>query len=227
MSVGSPNTAIVSLGMSCQSARQIRSSVEIMSDALAEEFVPERHFFDGLISPIAGMAQLFEDGFPIFKRGDITPGPGHPTWQPYGIRFLHHFRAEPGGNADIAAHFDEDLSRFSYLRDKFVALKKRHRVVFVISNSQNNLDEVARDTGIERLHFDRGELERLQKAVDAFMGRACEYLVVSHPKRHGGVELPHLAILEADDSEWTGDKKQWRKLFRRYLQTGSVDPFAV
>ncbi|WP_417666576.1 hypothetical protein [Roseibium sp.] len=227
MSAGSPNIAIVSLGMSCQSARQIRSSIEIMSDALQEEIVPERHFFDGLISPVAGMAQLFEDGFPIFARKDIAPGPGHPTWQPYGIRFLHHFRAEPEAEADIDAHFEEDLSRFSYLRSKFIALKKRPRIVFVISNSQNNLDEVARDTGIERLHFDKGELLRLQKAVDGFLDRPCEYLVVSHPKRHGGVGLPHLAILEADESEWTGDKKQWRRLFHRYMETGAVDPFAI
>ncbi|MBD8878085.1 hypothetical protein [Roseibium polysiphoniae] len=226
MSAGSERTAIVSLGVSCQSARQIRTSIEILSEALGEHFVPERHFFDGLISPIAGLAQLFEDGFPIFRRQDIAAGPGHPTWQPYGLRFLHHFREE-GMDADIDAHFAEDLSRFSYLREKFQRLADRARVVFVISNSQNNLDEVARDTMIADLNFRRDELERLQRAVDRFLGRPCEYLIVSHPDRHGGVDLPELTILEADESEWTGDKSQWRSLFRSYLGRKNIEPFAV
>lgn len=226
MSAGSPNTAIVSLGMSCQSARQIRTSLEILSESLGEMLEPERHFFDGLISPVAGMAQLFEDGFPIFRREDIADGPGHPTWQPYGLRFLHHFREE-GQTADIDAHFAEELSRFSYLRGKFKALAERRRVVFIISNSQNNLSEVAEETGIEDLTFDEGELLRLQRAVDLWLGRPCEYLIVSHPERHGGISLTELTILEPDDSEWTGDKRQWRSLFREYLSRPSLMPFAI
>ncbi|MBD8892931.1 hypothetical protein [Roseibium litorale] len=226
MSAGSPHTAIVSLGMSCQSARQIRTSLEILSEALGETLEPERHFFDGLISPVAGMAQLFEDGFPIFRREDIADGPGHPTWQPYGLRFLHHFREE-GQAADIDAHFAGDLSRFTYLRGKFKALADRPRVVFVISNSQNNLSEVAEETDIEDLTFVEEDLLRLQRAVDLWLGRPCEYLIVSHPERHGGISLPELTILDPDDSEWTGDKRQWRSLFRDYLSRPSVMPFAV
>ncbi len=227
MSAGSETTAIISLGISCQSARQIRSSIEILSDALGETFEPERHFFDGLISPVAGLASLFEDGFPLFTREDIIPGPGHPTWKPYGLRFLHHFRSEPGGVPDIDRHFAEDLSRFSYLRSKFVKLAQRQRIVFVISNSQNNLDEVARQTGLEDLQFRKSELERLQRAVDRFFDRSCEYLIVSHAERHGDVDLPELTIMETDDSEWTGDKTQWRALFQSYLKRGAIEPFAV
>lgn len=227
MSAGSETTAIISLGMSCQSARQIRSSLEILSAALGEELVPERHFFDGLISPVDGLARLFEDGFPLFRREDIAAGPGHPTWQPYGIRFLHHFRPEPESPADIDGWFDHDLSRFRHLRGKFEALGARRRLVFVISNTQNNLDLVARQVCLETLHFDLQELTRLQQAVDGFFGRSCEYLVVAHPERHGGADLPELTVLEADDSEWTGDKAQWRALFRRYLAKDPVEPFAV
>lgn len=218
MSAGSSNTAVISLGMSCQTARQIGSNSDVLNDVLGGTFEPERHFFDGLISPVSGMAQLFEDGFPLFGREDLVSGPGHPTWQPYGIRFLHHFRSEPDGAADIERHFEEDLSRFTYLRSKFCSLADRKRLVFVISNSQNNLDEVARDTGIARLAFDRDELVRLQAAVDRFLARPCEYLIVSHPERHGGLDLPELEVLCADDTEWTGDKTQWRHLLRNRLK---------
>lgn len=227
MSAGGSKTAIVSLGVSCQSARQIRTSIEILSKALLEDLEPERHFFDGLISPVAGLARLFEDGFPLFSRADIHDGPGHPTWQPYGIRFLHHFREEPEMPADIDAWYERDLSRFTYLREKFRRLGERERLVFVISNSQNNLRWVASQVGIERLEFREAELLRLQAAVDSYFGRACEYLVVAHPERHGDVSLPELRVLTPDDSEWTGDKRQWRRLFQDYLAKGSVEPFAI
>lgn len=226
MSVGGKHTAIVSLGMSCQSARQIRTSIEVLNAALGEVLEPERHFFDGLISPIAGLALLFENGFPIFERSQIAVGPGHPTWQPYGIRFLHHFREE-GGEADIDRHFETDLARFTHLRNKFVGLGQRKRIVFVISNSQNNLAEVAADTRMETITFDPQELHRLQCAVDRYLEKPCEYLILSHPERHGGSDIPELKVLEADDSEWTGDKAQWRALFQEYLARPSVMPFAV
>lgn len=226
LSAGSSHTAIVSLGMSCQSSRQIRTSLEVLSATLEEPVERERHFFDGLIAPIDGMAALFEDDFPLFTRDQLAPGPAHPTWQPYGVRFLHHFR-EGEEDADIARYFDEELSRFSYLREKFAELSERRRVVFVISNTQNNLAEVAEETEMGSIAFDDGELNRLQTAVDRFLGRRCEYLVVSYPDRHGGITHPDLTILQPDDTEWTGDKAQWRALFQDYFDRPHRLSFAV
>ncbi len=226
VSAGSSHTAIVSLGMSCQSSRQIRTSLDTLSTALGETFERERHFFDGLIAPVDGMAALFEDDFPLFQRDQIEPGPGHPTWQPYGIRFLHHFRTDDE-DADIDAHFDEERSRFGYMREKLADLANRRRVVFVISNSQNNLAEVAAETGMGSIAFKTGELNRLQTAVDRFLGRSCEYLVVSYPDRHGGITHPELTVLRPDDSEWTGDKAQWRALFQDYFGQPKRLSFAV
>jgi hypothetical protein len=222
MSAVSENTAFISLGMSCQSASQIRKGAEVMSEALGETVEPDRHFFDGLISPVAGLAQLFEDGFPMFDRAALERDPDHPVWKPYGLRFLHHFRGEDG-IPDIDRYYSEDLSRFSYLREKFLSLVETPRIVFVISNSQNNLDQVADETGLERLDFDNAELDRLQSAVDGFFGRPHEYLVVSHWQRHGGIRRPDMWILDADDSDWNGDKSQWRALFAEYLSSAPAD----
>jgi hypothetical protein len=226
VSAGSSHTAIISLGMSCQSSRQIRTSLDVLSAALGETIERERHFFDGLIAPVGGMAALFEDDFPLFTRDQIEPGPGHPTWQPYGIRFLHHFRQEDE-DADIDAHLDEELSRFGYLREKFADLTSRRRVVFVVSNSQNNLTEVAEETEMGSIAFQASELSRLQTAVDRFLGRACEYLVVSYPDRHGEITHPELTVLQPDDSEWTGDKVQWHALFQDYFDRPNRLSFAV
>ena len=216
MSAQSGATAIVSLGMSCQSSRQIRTHVETFSELLDQTFEPTRHFFDGLISPIPGLAALFEEGFPLFSRDSIQPGPGYPTWMPYGIRFLHHFREEEGA-PDIDRFFECERSRFGYLRAKFMRLAEAERLIFVISNSQNNLSEVAFQSQIPCIAFNQSQLERLMKAVDNFLDRRCEYLVVSHPERHGGVRDADIHVMKADESEWTGDKTQWRSLFQSYF----------
>ncbi|TWI87553.1 hypothetical protein JM93_02119 [Roseibium hamelinense] len=152
MSAGGENTAIVSLGMSCQSARQIRKSIDVLSASLGEQVKPDRSFFDGLIAPITGMCRLFEDGFPIFSREQIIPGPGEPTWQPYGIRFLHHFRDE-AGTADVLVQFEENLSRFSYLRQKFLRLRDRARVIFLWCPTPRTTCWMSREKRISRLPF--------------------------------------------------------------------------
>ncbi|MTI43353.1 hypothetical protein E1178_06990 [Roseibium hamelinense] len=87
----------------------------------------------------------------------------------------------------------------------------------MVSNTQNNLLDVARKTDIPTAFSDQ-ELERLQRAVDGFMGRSCEYLIVSCPGRYEGRSLPDLHHLAPDDSEWAGDKTHWRALFKRYFE---------
>ncbi|WP_150524690.1 hypothetical protein [Roseibium sediminis] len=216
MSAQSGSTAIVSLGMSCQSSRQIRTHVDTFSGLLDQTFEPTRHFFDGLISPISGLADLFCDGFQLFTRDSIRPGPGCPTWMPYGIRFLHHFR-EADMPPDIDRFFEREHSKFGYLREKFIGLSEVERVIFVISNSQNNLSDVAFETEMACIKFNQSQLERLMKAVDNFLDRQCEYLIVSHPDRHGGVLDENIHVMKADESEWTGDKTQWRALFQSYF----------
>ncbi len=216
MSASQGSAVIASLGMSCQSARQIRDNLDVISRRLNGEAAHDSQFFDGLIAPPVGLAKLFEDGFPLFSREDLDEGPGHPTWRPYGVRFLHHFR-EGEGAADIDRYFERDLSRFTYLREKFMRLKRARRLVFVLSNTQNNLDLVARETKLERISFDAAEVLRLQTAVQEFLGRACEFITVTSHERRGDLPSERVHILKPDDSEWTGDKRQWRAVFERSL----------
>ncbi|GAA0779017.1 hypothetical protein E1180_19275 [Roseibium denhamense] len=220
MSIGDSQTAIISLGISCQSARQIRDCRQSVSGLLGADLQPERHFFDGLISPLGGLAQLFADGFPMFERDSLTAGPGHPTWNPYGFRFLHHFR-DAFGRIDLEGSYRHEHGRFSHLKTKFDALRSRARIVFVISNSQNNLDEVGVETGVAGFDFRSGGIDHLQRAVDAYLGRSCEFLIVSYPERCGDLRHPNLYLLTRDQTEWVGDKAQWRAVFSAFLGQGA------
>ncbi|WP_102868457.1 hypothetical protein [Pseudovibrio exalbescens] len=216
MSAAGKSTAVVSLGISCQSARQIRTHTELISSLLGEPVEHTSHFFDGLVTPPLGLAKLLDDGFPLFSRESLEDGPGHPTWQPYGIRFLHHFRGEEGV-ADIDAYFDNEVSRFTYLRRRFLQLRDAENLLFVISNSQNNLDEVAQETAMETIEFDQGQLETLKGSLARFFGRHWPLVVVTHEERVQDVSHDALHILQPDSTEWTGDKQQWADVFRRHL----------
>ncbi|MDX5592940.1 hypothetical protein [Pseudovibrio sp. SPO723] len=216
MSAAGQNTAVVSLGISCQSARQIRTHVELISSLIGEPVQHVSHFFDGLITPPEGLAKLLDDGFPLFTREQIEEGAGHPTWHPYGIRFFHHFRGEDG-IADVNRYFENETSRFSYLKNRFLELRNAQHLLFVLSNSQNNLDEVAEETELGPFHFEQRHLEELKASLRAFFAKDCDLLVVSHEEKVVDVEYDHLHILEPDSSEWTGDKRQWAEVFRKHL----------
>lgn len=216
MSAEGHSTAIVSLGISCQSARQIRTHAEEIGHQLGENIQPARHFFDGLIAPVPGVARLFEDGFPLFGPGNIRMGPHHPVWHPYDIHFLHHFRDEAGA-VDIAGRMSEELSRFGHMRGKLQRLSRFERLVFVLSNSQNNLTMVQEETGLTDLHFEASAVGRLRHAVEQYLGRPCEFILVSLDGRHAGDLADEVHVLSPDDSEWTGDKGQWRALLLERL----------
>ncbi|MEO1199713.1 MAG: hypothetical protein AAFX39_10850 [Pseudomonadota bacterium] len=213
MSAIGDGCAIVSLGMSCQGARQLRKNLGLLGDLTGGEMAHGSHFFDSLISPLEGIAQLLDDGFPMFSRQDIADGPGHPTWRPYGLRFLHHFREATGAEADIDVYFERDSSKFVHLREKFLNLRDVPRLIFIVQNSQNNLDDVAKTIGLNDITLSAATLRRLSASVGRFFGRPCPMIVASYRGRQGDVVLPDHAVLTRDDSEWEGDKAQWQALF--------------
>ena len=58
---------------------------------------------------------------------------------------------------------------------------------------------------------------RLRHAVEHYLGRPCEFILVSLDGRHAGNLADEVHVLSPDDSEWTGDKGQWRALLLERL----------
>ena len=215
MSAEGDGWAVISLGISCQGARQIRKNLDLLSTLTGVEMRHSSHFFDSLIAPVDGISALLRDGFPMFDRADIADGPGHPTWQPYGLRFLHHFRDRTGVEADIDAYFARDQSKFAHLRYKLFALRDVPNLIFIVQNTQNNLATVAPGIGLASIAFDAGGVAGLGEAVAGFLGRPHPMIILSYPDRIGDLDPAAVHLLTPDDSEWEGDKVQWQSVFRR------------
>jgi hypothetical protein len=229
MSVIGDKAAVVSLGMSCQSGEQIRSHAELIARLAGDPTMQiATSVFDNIICRPASAVRLLEaDDFYPQDASALTPSQGA-YWRDLDVYFWHEFRLHK-------RHFLEYLFRrvnrkrayralsgkYEHLSARFRSLRSRERLVFVISNTQNNLDDYAVETGISPV-LDAAEVERLCDACDAFMGKPCEYILASYDDRLTGTlrrpRLRHYA-LKRDDSPWKGDIGQWAWVFGSYFSS--------
>jgi hypothetical protein len=149
---------------------------------------------------------------------------GH--WQEMGgVHYWHAFRPVRGGiirrkKLDAPKSFRVLTEKYAHMASKFRQLSRVPRLIFVISNSQNNLDMVARVTGNVDILLDGGMIDALVDQTDAYFGRSCEYIVATYPDRFAGLSgRGNIFVhkLSPDDSEWGGDEVQWAELFRKAL----------
>lgn len=106
-------------------------------------------------------------------------------------------------------------AKYQHLMRKFGDLRSVDRLIFVVSNTQPNLEEIG---FAERVTEDLAI--RLMHATDSYFGRPCEYMFVLNPK-HGS--LPHrfenarsYAIEDLGDT-WRGNPMAWEILFRQHF----------
>ena len=221
MSVVSPKVAIVSLGMSCQTTWQIQANAPLLAALLqiAEPFAQGGMPFDWLISPPASVAGMLAGRRLFPASADELRLNFAPYWPQHNVYYWHDFRL-PGGGYDLAAGFSEATAKYQYLLNKFANLSHVERRIFVIANTQNNLDQVAQATGTVKDRLYSADIVELCDTTDRFFSMECEYIVVSYPDRlDRAVDRQNIKTycLAKDTSDWQGDCLQWAGVFRDYL----------
>ncbi|MEP3276963.1 MAG: hypothetical protein ABJN26_10655 [Stappiaceae bacterium] len=208
--------ALVSLGMSCQTAHQLRFNQPYLEDfGIGPEAIPS-NYFDWLICPPDSAARLLADGLPRFERGDIVLK-SQPFWEAYQFYFWHEFRHHE--IIDIDAHFEIGQQKFDYLRERFSRLHLYRRLIFVLSNIQGNLPEVHAETGALDFMLDDQRIQALRSVVQSYLGRSVEFLVITSKGRFEGPVGSgyEIAFFAEDTSEWKGDKVAWRTCLQQYF----------
>lgn len=222
MSVIGSETAIVSLGMSCQSAYQIRRHAELISSCLkgGEALEASRLPFDWLICPPSSARRILEDGRFFPNHSDALEIKHAPYWRDYDTHFWHDF-LDGDRNYDLPQNFRGTQEKYERLAEKFHALGKLRRLVFVLSNSQNNLEFVANRILAPKKRISAAQIEELCDTTDRFFGRRCEYIVVTHSTRldcdpdRDNVEVYRI---DRDPSEWRGEPRMWARVFTDYFR---------
>lgn len=138
-----------------------------------------------------------------------------PYWAEFNIYFWHNFLVTNKENrhVNINETFEQEINRWRYLRDRFSNLDPT-RTVFVISNTQNNLEfEVFDETEIDQYHFTASVPDDLKHSLAKYFGTTINNVhlqVLTRKARFSGLNDNGLVkFLPVDNNEWKGSKKSW------------------
>jgi hypothetical protein len=218
MSAFGTETAIISLGVSCQTAWQIDRHVDLLSDLLGEPLVKATGPFDWLIMPPASFASWMGAGglFPDHP-GEIVVHPNF-YWPRHNLHFWHEFTRD--GVVALDETFAQTKMKFTYLLDRFSGLKTFRRCLIFVSNTQSNLDEVVRVSPTMNFHFGREAMAALTQAVRDTIGPAGEIHFVTDRDGTGADPDPAHRIhrLDHHNPHVLGDDAAWAAVFREAVR---------
>jgi hypothetical protein len=226
MSLAGKNTAIVSIGSSCQTAYQVRNHAGLLSRLCGDDLRTRRLPFDWVICSPRRAAGWVDSGLPFPEDpGDLAPykHEGVFRWGARGVFFWHDFRNEQK-LVDLPGTFEFTQIKYRALRESFRNLSDLDRVVLIISNTQNNLPKVLGDDfSGEGFDFAPGNLNRLKESIEAFLGRPCELLAVTYadrsdtePERDASSGM-RVFTIDKNTSGWAGDDASWHDIFLAYF----------
>jgi len=236
MSLVGRKAAVVSLGMSCQTTLQIDDHADLIVRALGDpDLAPSSLPFDNVVCHPESVAKLLDAN--IFyppSKDELTLFRGA-LWGAAGVYFRHECTLRKSrpieylrGKVDVARGYRDLAGKFAHLAEKFRRLRELERLIFVVSNSQNDLTEYQAEVGIDCL-VSMDDVTALCGAGDRYFGRRCEYIFATYDGRTTGMaDRSNLSVfrLSPDSSEWAGDHAQWRALWTQYFGENVPPPAA-
>lgn len=207
MTLMGSDTAIVSLGVSCQTAHQLRINQSVAAGLTGEDMAVVRTPFEWMLTPLDSLVAMIRAGeyFPYsLQELDWCV---HPYWSRYDCFFWHE---------DIAfAHPTRFHMRFLRATERLESTARMRRRIFIVSNTQNALEGVAEEAGGFDYSIDDARLDTLQAALDERFGPSELYAIgYPHTMTATGDRAFYLAI---DESSWTGDQDQWAEVLRSII----------
>lgn len=236
MSLVGRKAAVVSLGMSCQTTLQIDDHADLIVRAIGDETLkPSSMVFDNIVCHPASAAKLFEiSTFYPASKDELALFRGA-FWTAQGVYFRHECTLRKSrpieylkNKVDLARGYRDLAGKFAHLSEKFRHLSEIDRLIFVISNTQNDLTEYHAEVGID-CAVPMDAIEMLCDACDRYFNRRCEYIFATYEGRTAGAaDRPGLSVfkLVPDSSEWAGDHTQWEALFTQSLRGSAMPPAA-
>ncbi|GJD51613.1 hypothetical protein OPKNFCMD_4368 [Methylobacterium crusticola] len=225
MSAFGTETAVVSLGVSCQTAWQINKQVDLLSHLTGERLVASSAPFDWLIMPPRSFAGWMAAGgrFPEAPDEIVV----HPNfyWPAHNLHFWHEFTQD--GAVALDATFARTKAKFAHLLAKVEALRGYRRCLLFVSNTQSNLDEVTRVSPPMDFRFTAGAMAALVEAARVTFGEAAEVHFVARPDRvalaDGHPFNLHLIGGEGPGgaADVLGDEAAWERVFRAAIRPGA------
>lgn len=209
MALISPSLAIVSVGVSCQPAQQLRLHMPYLARLIGEPFEVHTTPWDWTICGPAGVAAMLEDGCTLPPADQLEDRDGKPYWPERACYFWHMKGA--------ITHHAEALAQADRQRSHLEAVARAGRKVFILANTQNNVARVTKSRGGFDPFIRSAEVDSLGMMLGQRFGK-CELWIVSRPQLHDLDRRPwRLIELEPDRSTWEGSQKQWTAALGRIV----------
>lgn len=207
-----PDFALLSAGMSCQTAHQITANRRYIDQLVGAEGELRATPFDWLICPIPAAIALLESGrfFPPEAQA-LTRRKGHVYWPESGTFFWHEPLA--------IREFDRVRAKFAHLEQTWRSLAGR-RVLAFWSNTQGNLLSMTRGMQVDKAAR-QADFDRLETALRRWLPDLLLTPVV-HDDRIDPADPPHPgashAYAAADPpGDWKGNTALWRQILHAVL----------
>ena len=212
--------------MSCQTTHQLQRLTELQRGTNSPPVVSAPSgLFDWLICPPESTIDLLEKRIPDFTKSSIHIHKERPYWTEFNLYFWHNFLVTGQGERyiDIDATFDKEITRWRYLRDRFAALDPAH-TVFVISNTQNNLEtEVFDESERDQYHFTKAGMDALCRSLADYFRTKKDNIhleIVTRPELSQGLETTgRVNFLPPDQNQWKGSKQSWNNWWQQQLKS--------
>lgn len=204
MALIGPDLAIMSVGMSCQAAQQLRVHADLVRARSGAALELHTTPWDWTICGPAGVAAMLGDGvmFPA-DVGELETRKGKPYWAKRRC-FYWHMKGAIADHGDATAQVARQAAHLE-------AVAAARRRVFILCNTQNNLAQQARAYGGFTVGLVADDVRALSDALIRRFGPH-ELVVVTHPGKHDLGRAWAPIEFGGDKSQWAGDDRQWARL---------------
>lgn len=218
MSAIGDKIAVMSLGLACQTSRQIDGHVPLLRRLTDDEGLTKVSLpFDWLISTSTGLSGMLADKkfFPE-SHEELCDDQHRLRLRAHDILYWHESRlfshaGHPG--------FEDAKAKFRHTSSRFEQIAKLDRVVAVLSDTQPNLPEIEQGWGMRLTDNGPEQADRLRQDLEKFLGRSVELLMVSRTPRPEFVQREGFAYFHMvpETEGWAGNGRNWAKVFTDYF----------
>lgn len=218
MSVLGNDVCVVSIGISCQTAYQIKKNLELLKKITGDTTLECRRMpFDWLISEPDSVISMIksENYYPKYLTEIEISNTSY--WSKHNCYFWHDTKLLTAKSFHI---FQQKYAHITLNFGKITNVKKR---VFLISNTQNNLPQVKRQTKNLQINFDLNHIKCLIEIIETkFLGEN-KFIIVSNKNRIAEKDLNNLELLapvyclDVENSKWKGNDSAWTTLLESAL----------
>lgn len=223
--------AVVALGLSCQTSRQIDGHVWLLRRLTGDRTIKKVSLpFDWLISTARGLAGMLEErSFLPRTAAGFVADQGRLRLVAHNVLYWHESRllARAGNPA-----FNDIQAKFQHTSGRFDQIANADRVVAVLSDTQPNLPEIQEKWNFRLIDITPEEAGELRAAFERFLGRPVEMLMVSRHARPdfkppAGMAYYHMV---PEPAGWAGNGAHWAAVFSDYFkhsETAEAQPSDV